>query len=1020
MKQFYILALAVLVSSLGFGQTTIYTDEFTGENNKGQIGSTLDLSGVDWTLDTSAGSFTNNSDYFAVQGEQFEAQDVDGTVIFTSQTFSINGFSNLTFSFDAGASGDFEAGSDIYEVRVFIDGSSQLLFEGVVDEDITGDPMFFGTTQLSSVLQNFSSTVTGTGNNAFVQISVNNNVGTERYFFDNLEVTGSDDSLTPTITFDSATSTENETNATFNTSIPLTMTNYESDVTVSVSVNGSSTAEAEDYTLNTTSLSFTANETLNVSLDINEDADFDDETLILDIAVTSGTADLAISQHTITIEDNDVPVLIITEIMQNPDATDQVNGEYFEVYNPTDIDIDMNAWTISDFGTDSHVIGSSVIVPSLGFAVLGRNADEGVNGGVEVDYDYSGFQLNNEDDEVILTDNNGNLIDRVDYTGSSPWPNPTGAAMIYTGSDIEDNNDGSLWEESTTSEGIDSDFGSPGSNGTGQIVTYLAFKDGSWNTDPNDSNSNRNAIIQSGTYTLPTDVGFNDMFVDAGAAVVVPSGVTLATASVNLRSTSSQYSSLLSNDNVLGTVTYKRHVNQQGSDGVSGGNDLISLPLFPSVVETFDQFLTRGTPDNASKLASNSIPGLTTYGFGPYDNSSLSPRYINYTSQSTDALVQAKGYRAALTNADETLTFTGAISADDVTFTLTNPAVGNFWNLIGNPFPTYVDAQDWLEVNNVFLDENAVAIYAYNSGTYSGNEAETGNFTIINMASNNTLNIAPGQAFFIAAGEVNIVTGNPGTVIFGGNSGGFPDDMRTTVGTDDFIEGRTNTTNYNLKLALTGNSTHFTNFYFNSNSSLGLDPGYDAASFEAFGDSAFYSQLVEDNQDRAMAIQSLNENDLTDVRIPLGVNANQGEQLSFSIDFSDLPSDVNVYLEDNVANTITLLNTSAYTFTPSSAIEGTGRFFLRLANSVLSTQENSFDNLNIYTQQSTKTIIIEGLLSLETTANIYDIQGRLVASAVLSTDNTSQTINVENLNTGVYIVKLNNVEQTKSQKIILN
>ena len=42
----------------------------------------------------------------------------------------------------------------------------------------------------------------------------------------------------PTVTFDSATSTETETDATFATSgIPITLTNYAADVTVTATVN---------------------------------------------------------------------------------------------------------------------------------------------------------------------------------------------------------------------------------------------------------------------------------------------------------------------------------------------------------------------------------------------------------------------------------------------------------------------------------------------------------------------------------------------------------------------------------------------------------------------------------------------------------------------------------------------------------------------------------------------------------------------------------------------------------------
>lgn len=230
------------------GQTTLYLDNFTGENDKGNIGGTIDVTGVDWSIDTSSGSFTASSDYFAVQSEQFEAQDVDGNVIFTSETFSISGYVDLQFSIDAGANGDFEASGDIYEVRVYIDGSPQLLYQGVVDEDEPGDPMFFGATQLSSTLQTFATSVSGTGTNAYVEITVNNNAGSEQYFFDNLQVQG-----TPSTTWTGSSGTDWGTSGNWSDGVPDSSTNATiPDVANAPIISGTTGAEVNDLTITET------------------------------------------------------------------------------------------------------------------------------------------------------------------------------------------------------------------------------------------------------------------------------------------------------------------------------------------------------------------------------------------------------------------------------------------------------------------------------------------------------------------------------------------------------------------------------------------------------------------------------------------------------------------------------------------------------------------------------------------------------------------------------------------------
>ena len=64
-------------------QSTIYSEDFTGQNDKGAVGPTptTDLSGVDWTIDISSATLTANSDWFKVTNEIFEARDIDGNTI---------------------------------------------------------------------------------------------------------------------------------------------------------------------------------------------------------------------------------------------------------------------------------------------------------------------------------------------------------------------------------------------------------------------------------------------------------------------------------------------------------------------------------------------------------------------------------------------------------------------------------------------------------------------------------------------------------------------------------------------------------------------------------------------------------------------------------------------------------------------------------------------------------------------------------------------------------------------------
>ena len=137
--------------------------------------------------------------------------------------------------------------------------------------------------------------------------------------------------------------------------------------------------------------------------------------------------------------------LLITEIMVNPEAVSDVNGEWFEIWNSTDRDLLLTGLTLKDAGSNQHMLAAAdkLVVPAKGYWVLARNADVLTNGGVTVNYVYQNFTLGNTSDQVILTLGDGTLIDQVSY--SVGWPVVSGASMelspdhqSFTGNDVPD------------------------------------------------------------------------------------------------------------------------------------------------------------------------------------------------------------------------------------------------------------------------------------------------------------------------------------------------------------------------------------------------------------------------------------------------------------------------------------------------------------------------------------------------------------------------------------------------------
>jgi hypothetical protein len=464
-----------------------------------------------------------------------------------------------------------------------------------------------------------------------------------------------------------------------------------------------------------------------------------------------------------------------------------------------------------------------------------------------------------------------------------------------------------------------------------------------------------------------------------------------------LNSISSKYSSLIVNGISTGTIKYKRHVNL--FDGIAA-NDLISSPLSN---EAFGSFATNNP--NIFENPSNTQQKL----FGPFNETTGNFEVYSTAVNSATNLTLGKGFRAARDGSEDgtygtTFTFTGGIETNNVTANITTSGSSyDGWNLIGNPYSSYIDFDMFFALNQNELDIGSNnAVYGYDGDSSNG-------WTILNNATGGLL-IAPGQGFFIKSKS-------------GGGTLTFTPDMRTSGNTDDFIPGRSSSPHqgYLKLLANSGNSNYSTEFYFNDNASLGLDIGYDAAFFNGYiPDFSIYSHLVESNDDTAFTVQSLRGNDINNVIIPLGLHASQGQQITISISETDIPSSIKIYLEDNLTNTFTLLNTNTYSFIASSDLIGTGRFYLRFENESLSITETILDDLSIYTNANEKTIIIKGELQNNTDIILFNINGREVHKDQLKDSTNIHSINVEHLSAGIYIIKLLNADnQTRIEKLIL-
>lgn len=170
--------------------------------------------------------------------------------------------------------------------------------------------------------------------------------------------------------------------------------------------------------------------------------------------------------------------IVITEIMQNPVFLDDILGEWFEIHNTGVEPVDLAGWSIYDLGADSLTISTDnpLVVEAGAYAVMARDSTALAGEGVTVFYHYTGLLLANGDDEIILKNSGGTIIDSVAYDGGSTWPDPTGASMMWD-EETSDNNIGANWAAAGASVPFGGgDYGTPGAaNGTPALVAPTVY-----------------------------------------------------------------------------------------------------------------------------------------------------------------------------------------------------------------------------------------------------------------------------------------------------------------------------------------------------------------------------------------------------------------------------------------------------------------------------------------------------------------------------------------------------------------
>lgn len=188
--------------------TTVYLESFSGYTlNTGRDKRTNSgdyPGGVTWTIDDSAADFFGQDNDYAYTNaaEQFELNNTDGAVIFTTQSIDISAHSDICFSVEIDASGDLEYDAtkhstdhsnnenDYVNIEYSINGGAWTLIadyggNGTIHHTLVPPTPADGSFPVGTVFQGGLS-----GNTLQIRITSNTWAGDEKFYYDNIIVSG--------------------------------------------------------------------------------------------------------------------------------------------------------------------------------------------------------------------------------------------------------------------------------------------------------------------------------------------------------------------------------------------------------------------------------------------------------------------------------------------------------------------------------------------------------------------------------------------------------------------------------------------------------------------------------------------------------------------------------------------------------------------------------------------------------------------------------------------------------------
>lgn len=438
-------------------------------------------------------------------------------------------------------------------------------------------------------------------------------------------------------------------------------------------------------------------------------------------------------------------------------------------------------------------------------------------------------------------------------------------------------------------------------------------------------------------------------------------------------------SSFIVGDTLKGNLCY--------SFNLSDSWHLIAVPV---INQNISEFIL--SPTNSIALSSST----NNYAVSSYNSINQYWQYIhngsgfmpNISIAASENFESGIGY-AMMRSSSGLVSFNGKNNNGDITKDL----VASEWNLIGNPYPSFVSINSNTHTEENLLDKSGVSIDNLYEGVYIW-DFESNTYRIINQLSPPSY-LSPGQSFFIKASAENLnfsITRNMQS-----HSSGNSLQKHSSEHTSIFVQAQT---------------THHqssTSILFNPMGSDGLDIGYDAAICPIGGSDFFVGTHLADGSYDSIdfSIQCLGDfTEATTLSIPLNVWSSSLQSVEFIIRYDNVSPNRSLFFVDDLMGTKVQLTPERQVLSVwvDSSTHNTNRFFIEID----SVQEPIYDSdpptTTLYYNRYKNTLQIHNSVDEDCIIYVYDMLGRLVNVSQIK--NNHNEVILPQLDGTLYVVYL--------------